>query len=84
MDLEFLNDVELESTSPIKSIRFAENEMYLIKYIQFKERRFSDYVKELILQDLEKYIALNNKLTKNDIIEIVKKVINNEINKDRS
>lgn len=45
MDLEFLNDVELESTSPIKSIRFAENEMYLIKYIQFKERRFSDYVK---------------------------------------
>ena len=72
MDLEFLNDVELESTSPIKSIRFAENEMYLIKYIQFKERRFSDYVKELILQDLEKYIALNNKLTKNDIIEIVK------------
>ncbi|MFQ7821410.1 hypothetical protein [Clostridium sp.] len=79
MDLEFLNDVELESTSPIKSIRFAENEMYLIKYIQFKERRFSDYVKELILQDLEKYIALNNKLTKNDIIEIVKKVINNEI-----
>lgn len=79
MDLEFLNDVELESTSHIKSIRFAENEMYLIKYIQFKERRFSDYVKELILQDLEKYIALNNKLTKNDIIEIVKKVINNEI-----
>lgn len=79
MDLEFLNDVELESTSPIKSIRFAENEMYLIKYIQFKERRFSDYVKELILQDLEKYIALNNKLTKNDIIGIVKKVINNEI-----
>lgn len=79
MDLEFLNDVELESTSPIKSIRFAENEMYLIKYIQFKERRFSDYVKELILQDLEKYIALNNKLTKNDIIEIVKKFINNEI-----
>lgn len=79
MDLEFLNDVELESTSTIKSIRFAENEMYLIKYIQFKERRFSDYVKELILQDLEKYIALNNKLTKNDIIEIVKKVINNEI-----
>lgn len=79
MDLEFLSDVELESTSPIKSIRFAENEMYLIKYIQFKERRFSDYVKELILQDLEKYIALNNKLTKNDIIEIVKKVINNEI-----
>lgn len=79
MDLEFLNDVELESTSPIKSIRFAENEMYLIKYIQFKERRFSDYIKELILQDLEKYIALNNKLTKNDIIEIVKKVINNEI-----
>lgn len=79
MDLEFLNDVELESTSPIKSIRFAENEMYLIKYIQFKERRFSDYVKELILQDLDKYIALNNKLTKNDIIEIVKKVINNEI-----
>ena len=79
MDLEFLNDVELESTSPIKSIRFAENEMYLIKYIQFKERRFSDYVNELILQDLEKYIALNNKLTKNDIIEIVKKVINNEI-----
>lgn len=51
MDLEFLNDVELESTSPIKSIRFAENEMYLIKYIQFKERRFSDYVKELILQE---------------------------------
>ena len=79
MDLEFLNDVELESTSPIKSIRFAENEMYLIKYIQFKERRFSDYVKELILQELEKYIALNTKLTKNDIIEIVKKVINNEI-----
>lgn len=79
MDLEFLNDVELESTSSIKSIRFAENEMYLIKYIQFKERRFSDYVKELILQDLEKYIALNNKLTKNDIIGIVKKVINNEI-----
>ena len=79
MDLEFLNDVELESISTIKSIRFAENEMYLIKYIQFKERRFSDYVKELILQDLEKYIALNNKLTKNDIIEIVKKVINNEI-----
>ena len=79
MDLEFLNDVELESTSPIKSIRFAENEMYLIKYIQFKERRFSDYVKELILQDLEKYIALNAKLTKSDIIEIVKKVVNNEI-----
>ena len=32
-----------------------------------------------ILQDLEKYIALNAKLTKSDIIEIVKKVVNNEI-----
>ena len=53
--------------------------MYLLKYIQFKERKFSDYVKELILQDLEKYIALNAKLTKSDIIEIVKKVVNNEI-----
>ncbi len=79
MDLRFLEGVELESKSPIKSIRFAENEMYLIKYIQFKERKFSDYVKELILQDLEKYIALNNKLTKDDIIDIVKQVLNNEI-----
>lgn len=79
MDLRFLEDVELESNSPIKSIRFAKNEMYLIKYIQFKERKFSDYVKELILQDLEKYIALNNKLTKDDIIDIVKQVLNNEI-----
>lgn len=79
MDLRFLEGVELELKSPIKSIRFAENEMYLIKYIQFKERKFSDYVKELILQDLEKYIALNNKLTKDDIIDIVKQVLNNEI-----
>lgn len=36
-------------------------------------------MKELILQDLEKYIALNNKLTKDDIIDIVKQVLNNEI-----
>lgn len=79
MDLSFLDDVELESNSHVKSIRSAENEMYLLKYIQFKERKFSDYVKELILQDLEKYIALNAKLTKSDIIEIVKKVVNNEI-----
>lgn len=79
MDLRFLDDVELESNSRVKSIRFAENEMYLVKYIQFKERKFSDYVKELILQDLEKHIALNAKLTKSDIIEIVKKVVNNEI-----
>lgn len=79
MDLRFLEGVELESSNHIKSIRFAENEMYLVKYIQFKERKFSDYVKELILQDLEKYIALNNKLTKDDIIDIVKQVVNNEI-----
>lgn len=79
MDLRFLDDVKLESNSHVKSIRFAENEMYLVKYIQFKERKFSDYVKELILQDLEKHIALNAKLTKSDIIEIIKKVVNNEI-----
>lgn len=79
MDLSFLEDVKLSSNSNIKSIRFAEDEMYLIKFIQFKERKFSDYVKELILQDLEKYIALNHNINRNDIIQIVKEVINNEL-----
>lgn len=79
MDLSFLDDVKLESNSHVKSIRFSENELYLIKYIKFKERKFSDYIKELILQDIERYIALNNKLTKSDIIEIVKQTMNDTI-----
>ena len=79
MDLSFLDDVKLESNSHVKFIRFSENELYLIKYIKFKERKFSDYIKELILQDIERYIALNNKLTKSDIIEIVRQTMNDTI-----
>lgn len=77
MDLSFLDNIKLESENRVKSVRFSESEMYLVKYIKFKERNFSEYVKELILQDIEKYIALNGVVSREEVIEIVKQVIKN-------
>lgn len=76
MDLSFLDNIKLESENRVKSVRFSDSEMYLVKYIKFKERNFSEYVKELILQDIEKYIALNGVVSREEVIEIVKQVIN--------
>ena len=72
MDLSFLNNVELRSNNKEKSIKFNDNEVYLLKFIEYKNRAFSSYVKELIRKDLDEYIA--NRLSEEQVERIAKRV----------
>lgn len=72
MDLSFLNNVELKSNNKEKSIKFNDNEVYLLKFIEYKNRAFSSYVKELIRKDLDEFIA--NRLSEEQVERIAKRV----------
>lgn len=72
MDLSFLNNVELRSNNKEKSIKFNDNEVYLLKFIEYKNRAFSSYVKELIRKDLDEYTA--NRLSEEQVERIAKRV----------
>ena len=75
MDLKFLDNIQLKSDNNFKSIRFGKNEIYLLKFIQYKERNFSAYVKQLIRNDLEEFICKNNSLSQEEIKNLVRKEI---------
>lgn len=77
-DYDFLDKIELDSKSLVKAIRFSKDEVFLLKFIQYKRRKFSDYIKELIYRDLEKSIAVKHGLTEEEVLKIVNKVINNK------
>lgn len=72
MDLSFLNNVELRSNNKEKSIKFNDNEVYLLKFIEYKNRAFSSYVKELIRKDLDEFTA--NRLSEEQVERIAKRV----------
>ena len=72
MDLSFLNNVELRSNNKEKSIKFNDNEVYLLKFIEYKNRAFSSSVKELIRKDLDEFTA--NRLSEEQVERIAKRV----------
>lgn len=72
MDLSFLNNVELRSNNKERSIKFNDNEVYLLKFIEYKNRAFSSYVKELIRKDLDEFTA--NRLSEEQVERIAKRV----------
>lgn len=72
MDLSFLNNVESRSNNKEKSIKFNDNEVYLLKFIEYKNRAFSSYVKELIRKDLDEFTA--NRLSEEQVERIAKRV----------
>ena len=72
MDLSFLNNVELRSNNKEKSIKFNDNEVYLLKFIEYKNRAFSSYVKELIRKDLDEFTA--NRLSEEQVERIAKRI----------
>lgn len=76
MDLSFLDTVQLKSDNKEKSIKFNDNEEYLLKFIQYKNRAFSSYVKELIRRDLDEFAA--NRLSEEQIKSIARKVYREE------
>ncbi len=79
MNLSFLDEVKLDSNNTEKKVKFREDEIYLLKYIKFKDRKFSTFIKELIRRDLEDYEA--KKVSKEEIEKIAIKVYRREKNK---
>lgn len=79
MDLKFLDEIELKELEGkeeiIKSVRFTKEEFYLLKYLHYKNKRFS-YVKNLIERDLQETIepAVNN-ISKKDIKNLIKETL---------
>ncbi|MFR5267167.1 hypothetical protein [Clostridium sp.] len=79
MDLKFLDEIELKELEGkeeiIKSVRFTKEEFYLLKYLHYKNKRFS-YVKNLIERDLQETIEppVNN-ISKKDIKNLIKETL---------
>lgn len=75
MDLGFLDDIKIDDHKE-KSIRFGKDDIHLLKFVEYKGRKFSPYVKELIRKDLEEYTA--NRLSEREVEKIAKRVYRNE------
>lgn len=56
---DFLKEVELDSDNRSKTINFSKDEEYLLKFVKFKNRKFSEYVKSLMKKDVEDFAAKN-------------------------
>lgn len=79
MDLKFLDEIELKELEGkeeiIKSVRFTKEEFYLLKYLHYKNKRFS-YVKNLIERDLQETVEPTvNNISKKDIKNLIKETL---------
>ena len=72
MDLSFLDNINIESENKTKAIRFSEDEAYLLKFLKYQDMKFTDYIKMLIHQDLEKHVALRATINRDEIRKIIK------------
>ncbi|EGT0681984.1 MULTISPECIES: hypothetical protein [Clostridium] len=61
MDLTFLDKVEMEDLEgkdeKIQPVRFNKDEFYMLKFVNFKNKRFATYIKELIEKDIKEYLS---------------------------
>ena len=55
----------------IQPIRFNKDEFYMLKFINFKNKRFATYIKELIEKDIKEYLSkLDNTGITNSVLSI--------------
>lgn len=70
MDLTFLDKIEMEDLEgkdeKIQPVRFNKDEFYMLKFINFKNKRFATYIKELIKKDIKEYLSSAD----NDVLSI--------------
>ena len=61
MDLTFLDKVEMEDLEgkdeKIQPVRFNKDEFYMLKFVNFKNKKFATYIKELIEKDIKEYLS---------------------------
>ena len=83
MDIEFLNGIELKELEGkdevVKSVRFAKEDFYLLKYLALNNKKFS-YVKELIERDRAGTLEVPKQQTisKNDIKNMIKETLRDD------
>ncbi|MGL5151239.1 MAG: hypothetical protein ACRC7N_11775 [Clostridium sp.] len=71
-----IDEMVLDNESGIKTIRFADHELILLKFIKFKNRDFSGYVKELIHKEYDAFIEKrDNYVSKEELRSIVIEVL---------
>lgn len=80
MELGFLDDIDLQELEGkdeiVKSVRFSKEEFYLLKYLQYKNKKFS-YVKDLIQKDLDETISPT--ISKGDIKQLIKESLREDV-----
>ncbi|MGL5151790.1 MAG: hypothetical protein ACRC7N_14585 [Clostridium sp.] len=82
--IDKINKVTIDKTNIVKTIRFSEDEAHLLKYLIYRKRRFSEYLKELLHRDFEEFIKENDMYSSRDeIIEIVREEVNSLNQKGR-
>lgn len=78
MDLSFLDDIKLSELDGkdeiVKSVRFSKEDFYLLKYLQYKNKKFS-YVKELIVKDINNEFNASSSISKDDIKTLIKQTL---------
>ncbi|MBD8045826.1 hypothetical protein [Clostridium faecium] len=83
-EFPFLNDVKLKNKITngvvIKSIKFNEDELILLKYIEYINKSFGTYIKQLIERDIFENLRENNvstdKITNEEyLMSLIEKVI---------
>lgn len=78
MDLSFLDEIELKELEGkdeiVKTVRFSKDEFYLLKYLHYKNKRFS-YIKELIENDLKGITPAASQISKSDIKNLIKETL---------
>lgn len=78
MDLSFLDDIKLSELDGkdeiVKSVRFSKEDFYLLKYLQYKNKKFS-YVKELIVKDINNEFNSASSISKDDIKTLIKQTL---------
>lgn len=88
MELTFLDNIEIEEElkgkdQTTKSIRFSEDEFYMLKYCKYKNKKFSVLVKELINESIRNEgKSFNSNIDINRIKEELKEELLNELSKE--
>lgn len=92
MELTFLDNIEIEEElkgkdQTTKSIRFSEDEFYMLKYCKYKNKKFSVLVKELINESIRNEgKSFNSNIDinriKEELKEELKKELLNELSKE--
>lgn len=83
VDLSFLDNVELDEKDKdilVKSVRFNQNEYYMLKFCKYKNKKFATYVKELIIADIIKDITKTefNNINKDYLKEVIREILKEE------